>query len=106
MADAICLELMRLMENDETIDKAVENYCWGVEDKPTHVPLARVGHALACPFAPSPLRLRRVNHSERRKRLPVEPPIPGKQRLQQLLGCLVAIQQSLLTLLHTEACPR
>jgi hypothetical protein len=29
MADAIRLELMRLMENDETIDKAVEDYCWG-----------------------------------------------------------------------------
>jgi 2-isopropylmalate synthase len=30
MVDAIRLELMRLMEKDETIEKAVEDYCWGV----------------------------------------------------------------------------
>jgi 2-isopropylmalate synthase len=30
MVDAIRLELMRLMEHDETIEKAVEDYCWGV----------------------------------------------------------------------------
>jgi 2-isopropylmalate synthase len=30
MVDAIRLELMRLMEQDETIEKAVEDYCWGV----------------------------------------------------------------------------
>ncbi|RPI10070.1 MAG: citramalate synthase, partial [Acidobacteriales bacterium] len=30
MVDAIRLELMRLMEEDETIQKAVEDYCWGV----------------------------------------------------------------------------
>jgi len=30
LLDAIRLELMRLTENDESIDKAVEDYCWGV----------------------------------------------------------------------------
>jgi len=30
MVDAIRLELMRLMEKDETVEKAVEDYCWGV----------------------------------------------------------------------------
>jgi 2-isopropylmalate synthase len=30
MVDAIRLELMRLMEHDESIEKAVEDYCWGV----------------------------------------------------------------------------
>jgi 2-isopropylmalate synthase len=30
MVDAIRLELMRLVEKDESIDKAVEDYCWGV----------------------------------------------------------------------------
>ncbi len=30
MVDAIRLELMRLMEQDEGIEKAVEDYCWGV----------------------------------------------------------------------------
>lgn len=30
LADAIRLELMRLIEKDETIEKAVEDYCWGV----------------------------------------------------------------------------
>ncbi len=30
LVDAIRLELMRLVEQDETIDKAVEDYCWGV----------------------------------------------------------------------------
>jgi len=30
LIDAIRLELMRLTEQDETIDKAVEDYCWGV----------------------------------------------------------------------------
>jgi len=30
LADAIRLELMRLTEKDESIDKAVEDYCWGV----------------------------------------------------------------------------
>ena len=30
MVDAIRLELMRLMEEDESIEKAVEDYCWGV----------------------------------------------------------------------------
>jgi len=30
MVDAIRLELMRLMEQDESIEKAVEDYCWGV----------------------------------------------------------------------------
>lgn len=30
MVDAIRLELMRLMEKDESIEKAVEDYCWGV----------------------------------------------------------------------------
>ncbi len=30
MQDAIRLELMRLTESDEAIDKAIEDYCWGV----------------------------------------------------------------------------
>ncbi|MFB3777249.1 MAG: citramalate synthase [Bryobacteraceae bacterium] len=30
LVDAIRLELMRLVEKDETIEKAVEDYCWGV----------------------------------------------------------------------------
>ncbi len=30
LVDAIRLELMRLSEQDETIEKAVEDYCWGV----------------------------------------------------------------------------
>ena len=30
LTDAIRLELMRLMEKDETVEKAVEDYCWGV----------------------------------------------------------------------------
>jgi 2-isopropylmalate synthase len=30
MIDAIRLELMRLVEQDETIERAVEDYCWGV----------------------------------------------------------------------------
>jgi 2-isopropylmalate synthase len=30
MVDAIRLELMRLVEKDETVEKAVEDYCWGV----------------------------------------------------------------------------
>lgn len=30
MVDAIRLELMRLMEHDESLEKAVEDYCWGV----------------------------------------------------------------------------
>ncbi len=30
LVDAIRLELMRLMEKDESIEKAVEDYCWGV----------------------------------------------------------------------------
>ncbi len=30
LVDAIRLELMRLMEKDETIEKVVEDYCWGV----------------------------------------------------------------------------
>jgi 2-isopropylmalate synthase len=30
LTDAIRLELMRLLERDETIEKAVEDYCWGV----------------------------------------------------------------------------
>jgi 2-isopropylmalate synthase len=30
MIDAIRLELMRLTAADETTDKAVEDYCWGV----------------------------------------------------------------------------
>jgi 2-isopropylmalate synthase len=30
MVDAIRLELMRLSESDESIEKAVEDYCWGV----------------------------------------------------------------------------
>jgi 2-isopropylmalate synthase len=30
LVDAIRLELMRLTENDSSIEKAVEDYCWGV----------------------------------------------------------------------------
>jgi 2-isopropylmalate synthase len=30
LVDAIRLELMRLTEKDESIEKAVEDYCWGV----------------------------------------------------------------------------
>ena len=30
LVDAIRLELMRLTEQDENVDKAVEDYCWGV----------------------------------------------------------------------------
>lgn len=30
LVDAIKLELMRLMEKDDSIEKAVEDYCWGV----------------------------------------------------------------------------
>ncbi|HSW50667.1 MAG TPA: alpha-isopropylmalate synthase regulatory domain-containing protein, partial [Bryobacteraceae bacterium] len=30
LVDAMRLELMRLVEKDETIEKAVEDYCWGV----------------------------------------------------------------------------
>jgi len=30
LVDAIRLELMRMTERDETIEKAVEDYCWGV----------------------------------------------------------------------------
>ena len=30
LVDAIRLELMRLTEQDNTIEKAVEDYCWGV----------------------------------------------------------------------------
>src|SRR5262249_42737207 len=30
LVDAIRLELMRIMEKDETIEKVVEDYCWGV----------------------------------------------------------------------------
>jgi 2-isopropylmalate synthase len=30
LCDAIRLELMRLADKDETIEKAVEDYCWGV----------------------------------------------------------------------------
>ena len=30
LTDAIRLELMRLMEEDEEVEKAVEDYCWGV----------------------------------------------------------------------------
>jgi 2-isopropylmalate synthase len=30
LVDAIRLELMRLIEHDETIERAVEDYCWGV----------------------------------------------------------------------------
>jgi 2-isopropylmalate synthase len=30
LVDAIRLELMRLTEKDQTIEKAVEDYCWGV----------------------------------------------------------------------------
>ncbi len=30
LTDAIRLELMRLMEQDDTVERAVEDYCWGV----------------------------------------------------------------------------
>jgi 2-isopropylmalate synthase len=30
LVDAIRLELMRLTEQDENVDKVVEDYCWGV----------------------------------------------------------------------------
>jgi 2-isopropylmalate synthase len=30
LVDAIRLELMRLTEKDTSIEKAVEDYCWGV----------------------------------------------------------------------------
>ncbi|MGC4052257.1 MAG: alpha-isopropylmalate synthase regulatory domain-containing protein [Paludibaculum sp.] len=30
LVDAIRLELMRLADKDESIEKAVEDYCWGV----------------------------------------------------------------------------
>ena len=30
LVDAVRLELMRLSEQDENIDKVVEDYCWGV----------------------------------------------------------------------------
>jgi len=30
LLDAIRLELMRLIESDDSIDRAVEDYCWGV----------------------------------------------------------------------------
>jgi len=30
LLDALRLELMRLTEKDESVDKAVEDYCWGV----------------------------------------------------------------------------
>jgi 2-isopropylmalate synthase len=30
LVDAIRLELMRLTEQDDSIEKAVEDYCWGV----------------------------------------------------------------------------
>ena len=30
LLDALRLELMRLTEKDESIEKAVEDYCWGV----------------------------------------------------------------------------
>jgi 2-isopropylmalate synthase len=30
LVDAVRLELMRLTEKDDSIDKAVEDYCWGV----------------------------------------------------------------------------
>jgi 2-isopropylmalate synthase len=30
LVDAITLELMRLSDKDESIEKAVEDYCWGV----------------------------------------------------------------------------
>ena len=30
LVDAIRLELMRLTEQDETIERVVEDYCWGV----------------------------------------------------------------------------
>jgi hypothetical protein len=28
--DALRLELMRLTEQDESVEKAIEDYCWGV----------------------------------------------------------------------------
>jgi hypothetical protein len=30
LLDAIKLELMRLTEHDDSVEKAVEDYCWGV----------------------------------------------------------------------------
>jgi 2-isopropylmalate synthase len=30
LVDAICLEIMRLSDKDEKVEKAVEDYCWGV----------------------------------------------------------------------------
>jgi len=30
MLDALRLELMRLTEQDQSAEKAVEDYCWGV----------------------------------------------------------------------------
>jgi len=30
LTDALHLELMRLTEQDESVEKAVEDYCWGV----------------------------------------------------------------------------
>jgi 2-isopropylmalate synthase len=30
LVDAIRLELMRLMETDSSVERAVEDYCWGV----------------------------------------------------------------------------
>jgi 2-isopropylmalate synthase len=30
LLDAIRLELMRLTEQDETIEQALQDYCWGV----------------------------------------------------------------------------
>ena len=30
LLDALRLELMRLTEKDESVEKAVEDYCWGV----------------------------------------------------------------------------
>jgi 2-isopropylmalate synthase len=30
LVDAIRLELMRLSEQDESVEKVVEDYCWGV----------------------------------------------------------------------------
>ena len=30
LVDAIRLELMRLMEKDSSVERAVEDYCWGV----------------------------------------------------------------------------
>jgi len=30
LVDALRLEVMRLSETDQTIERAVEDYCWGV----------------------------------------------------------------------------